>query len=165
VQTFRYAVLLFPGFPMMAFSALVEPLRAANLLLGETRFSWAAVGLTHDPVAASNGFTITPDHAVSDAPVVDRVVLCSGGDAERITSKGASQWLRRNVRAGAQIGAVADAAFFLAREGLLDGYPRVAASCFDTGHGEACMQPANGPRSRAAEAARLEVTIVSTAIP
>jgi transcriptional regulator GlxA family with amidase domain len=28
----HFAVLLFPGFPMMAFSSVVEPLRAANAL-------------------------------------------------------------------------------------------------------------------------------------
>jgi len=118
----RHAVLMFPGFPMMAFSSAVEPLRAANLLSGEKLYTWTGIGLTRDPIPASNGFLITPDHAVSDAPEADRVILCSGGDADRIESTAAVRWLRRNLRAGAQIGAIADASFYLARQGFLDGY-------------------------------------------
>ena len=35
-ETITYAVMIFPGFPVMAFSAVIEPLRAANLLEGKT---------------------------------------------------------------------------------------------------------------------------------
>jgi transcriptional regulator GlxA family with amidase domain len=117
-----YAVMIFPGFPMMAFSAVVEPLRAANLLKGEICFTWAAVGLTDAPVPASNGFAITPDFSVEKAPVSHRVVLCTGGDAERLEVPEVGRWLRRCLHGGAEVGAVADGAFLLAREGLLSGY-------------------------------------------
>ncbi len=30
----RFAILVFPNFPMMAFSAVIEPMRAANTLAG-----------------------------------------------------------------------------------------------------------------------------------
>ena len=33
--TRSFAILIFPGFPMMAFSSVIEPLRAANKLSGE----------------------------------------------------------------------------------------------------------------------------------
>jgi transcriptional regulator GlxA family with amidase domain len=81
-----------------------------------------AVGPTDAPVRASNGFAITPDHAVESAPVPHRVVLCTGGDAERLDVPELGRWLRRCLHGGAELGAVADAAFLLAREGLLDGY-------------------------------------------
>ena len=121
-ETITYAVMIFPGFPMMAFSAVIEPLRAANLLEGKTCFRWMAVGLTEAPVQASNGFSITPDYKVDNAPVPHRVVLCTGGDAERLDLPEVGRWLRRCLHGGAELGAVADAAFLLARQGLLDGY-------------------------------------------
>lgn len=121
-RSVRFAILIFPGFPMMAFSSVVEPLRAANVLAGRDCYSWMTVGLTKDKLFASNGVGFEPNHAARDAPLVDRIVLCSGGDAEQIVADEALVWIRRNLRAGAEIGAVADAAFILARAGLLDGH-------------------------------------------
>jgi transcriptional regulator GlxA family with amidase domain len=118
----RFAVLAFPGLPLMAFSSIIEPLRAANILSGKPCYSWITVGLGDDKVFASNGVGIEPDYPVRNAPPVDRIVVCSGGDAEHVVADEAVVWIRRNLRAGAHIGAVADAAFFLARAGLLQGH-------------------------------------------
>lgn len=117
-----YGVLLFPNFPMMAFSALIEPLRAANLIAGRAIYRWGVVGLSGQPIMASNGYAITPSHLVADRPAADRIVVCSGGDADRIKAPAAIAWIRDRLRHGASLGAVADAAFFLAASGLLDGY-------------------------------------------
>ncbi|WP_137391621.1 GlxA family transcriptional regulator [Rhodoligotrophos defluvii] len=118
----RFAVLVFPGFPLMAFSSVIEPLRAANLLAGKPCYSWITVGPGDGKLFASNGVGIEPDHSARNAPLVDRIVVCSGGDADHVVADHATAWIRRNLRAGAHIGAVADAAFFLARHGLLDGH-------------------------------------------
>ncbi|MGH6861151.1 MAG: GlxA family transcriptional regulator [Phyllobacterium sp.] len=120
--TIRFAVLVFPGFPLMAFSSVIEPLRAANSLAGRPCYSWITVGLEGNSVLASNGVRIETDQAVATAPVVDRVVVCSGGDADHVVAEQALVWIRKSLRSGAHIGAVADAAFFLARAGLLDGH-------------------------------------------
>lgn len=118
----RYAVLVFPGFPLMAFSSVIEPLRAANILSGRPCYSWITVGSGSGKVVASNGVGIDPDYSVRDAPLVDRIVVCSGGNADLLVADEAVAWIRRSLRTGAHIGAVADAAFFLARAGLLDGH-------------------------------------------
>jgi transcriptional regulator GlxA family with amidase domain len=107
---------------MMAFSSVIEPLRAANILARRDCYRWITVGLSRQRVEASNGVAIAPDQSVHDAPAVDRIVVCSGGDADHLVAEEAVAWIRRNLRAGARIGAVADAAFFLVRAGLLDGH-------------------------------------------
>jgi transcriptional regulator GlxA family with amidase domain len=117
-----FAVLVFQGFPMMAFSSVIEPLRAANILARRQCYRWLTVGLSGERVQASNGVAIEPAHSVQDAPVVDRIVVCSGGDADHLVASHAVAWIRKNLRSGAHVGAVADAAFFLARAGLLDGH-------------------------------------------
>ena len=117
-----YGVLLFPNFPMMAFSALVEPLRAANIIAGHTLYDWLLVHRSTEAIPASNGFSLTPDSTFADHPEVDRIVVCSGGDADRLSAPEAIVWIRAMLRKGASLGAVADAAFVLARAGLLDGY-------------------------------------------
>lgn len=118
----RFGLLLFPNFPMMAFSSVIEPLRAANVISGRPCYSWSVVAPNAAPIMASSGYALQPDHAVADAPVLDRIVVCSGGDADRIRSPEALRWIRRSLRAGGALGAVADGAFFLAAAGLLDGY-------------------------------------------
>ena len=117
-----FAVLVFPEFPLMAFSSVIEPLRAANNLAHKPCYSWITVGLRDEKVFASNGVGIEPDYCVRIAPIVDRIVVCSGGDADHVVANEALVWIRKNLRAGTHIGAVADAAFFLARAGLLDGH-------------------------------------------
>ena len=66
------AVLIFPGFPMMAFSSIIEPLRASNVLSKWNCYSWVIVAADEGPVTASNGVTIAPDFPASSAPSVYR---------------------------------------------------------------------------------------------
>jgi len=117
----RFAVLLFEGFPMMAFSAILEPLRAANALGADPPYSWMTVS-TARSVTASNGIDLKADYTLDDDPAVDFVVVCSGGNADQLTAKQPIKWIRKNLRRGAHLGSVADGAFYLARAGLLDDY-------------------------------------------
>jgi transcriptional regulator GlxA family with amidase domain len=118
----RFAVLLFPGFPMMAFSSVIEPLRAANALGAAPAYGWNTVGLDNRSLTASNGITFRPDFSVAEDPPADFIVVCSGGNADQLTAKQPIKWIRKNLRRGANLGSVADGAFYLARHGLLDGY-------------------------------------------
>ena len=118
----RFAILLFQGFPMMAFSAVIEPLRAANALGAEPSYSWSIVTLDHKPITASNGISLNPDFSVGDDPAADFMVVCSGGNADQLTAQQPIKWIRKNLRRGAHLGSVADGAFYLARAGLLDDY-------------------------------------------
>src|SRR6188472_4249172 len=103
-----FAVLVFPGFPMMAFSSVIEPLRAANVLAKHQCCRWIIVGATEGQIEASNGVVIQPGFFVEDAPQVERIVVCSGGDADHVVADGAVGWIRKSLRKGADIGAVAD---------------------------------------------------------
>jgi transcriptional regulator GlxA family with amidase domain len=118
----RFAVLIFPGFPLMAFSAVIEPLRAANTISGAKLYEWRIVGPDEGVITASNGIDVTPHHAAAKAPAADYIVVCSGGDADRLTAQKPLSWIRKNLRLGAHLGSVADGAFYLARAGLLDDY-------------------------------------------
>jgi transcriptional regulator GlxA family with amidase domain len=118
----RFAVLIFPSFPLMAFSAVVEPLRAANTIASRQLYTCSIVGPDEGAVVASNGIAVTPHFSAVNAPIADYIVVCSGGDADRLTAKKPLSWIRRNLRMGANIGSVADGAFYLARAGLLDDY-------------------------------------------
>lgn len=121
-MTRRFAILIFPDFPMMAFSAVIEPLRAANTLSGEALYEWSIVGGERGVIRASSGIAVTPDFSAHNAPSADYIVVCSGGDADRLQALQPLNWIRKNLRNGANIGSVADGAFYLGRAGLLDGF-------------------------------------------
>lgn len=116
----RFAVLAFPSFPMMAFSAVIEPLRAANAIAERPLYEWMVVAGAERRIVASNGIAIEADFGIEEAPAADYIVVCSGGDADRLTARAPLNWIRRNLRRGGSIGSVADGAFYLARAGLLD---------------------------------------------
>lgn len=107
---------------MMAFSAVIEPLRAANALAERRLYDWIVVAPDAGDVAASNGISVSPDYTAANAPAADYIVVCSGGDAERLTARRPITWIRRSLRKGGHVGSVADGAFYLAKAGLLDGY-------------------------------------------
>jgi transcriptional regulator GlxA family with amidase domain len=56
-----FALLIFAGFPMMAFSSVIEPLRAANVLARRECYRWIIVGAAGKTIEASNGVVIKPE--------------------------------------------------------------------------------------------------------
>lgn len=121
-RTIRWGILILPSFPMLSYSAVVEPLRAANTVTGQTLYEWVTVSATGRISKASSGLGVIADYVAENAPPVDRIVVVSGVDAHEFVSNTALGWIRRELRRGAAVGAVSDGAFFLARAGLLDGY-------------------------------------------
>lgn len=117
-----YGIYVVPGFAMMAFTAVLEPLRAANLLSGRTLYEWHLVSRDGGFVAPSTGLKMVADHSVDSPLRYDRIVVCTGGSAHRFNDANTLAWLRRAARSGSELGAVADGSFVLARAGLLDGY-------------------------------------------
>ena len=117
-----FAFLLLPRFAMLAFTAAVEPLRAANLLSGRTLYRWRALTADGKPMASSNGLEVNAQGDVEDEEAFDSVVVCGGLDAHLYKDKGAFAWLRRQARQGARVGAISDGTHVLAATGLLDGH-------------------------------------------
>jgi transcriptional regulator GlxA family with amidase domain len=113
---------LLPKFAMLAFTAAVEPLRAANLLSGRTLYRWRVY--THDgqPMASSNGIEVKAQASVEADEALDSAVICGGLDAHLFKDKAVFNWLRRQARQGARIGALSDGTHLLAAAGLLDDY-------------------------------------------
>ncbi|MFQ5773748.1 MAG: GlxA family transcriptional regulator [Kiloniellaceae bacterium] len=119
-QTFGF--LLVPKFAMLAFTAAVEPLRAANLLSGRRLYDWRVITRDGRPVASSNRIQLVADRSIETAGRLGNVLVCSGLDAHLFDDKAVFAWLRRMAREGARVGALSDGSYILARAGLLDGY-------------------------------------------
>ena len=115
-----YGFFLVPRFAMMAFTAALEPLRAANLLSGRTLYDWRIVSRDGEAIASSNGAELAAQASVEAAEGLDNLVVCSGLDAHLFDDRKVFAWLRRAAKRGARLGALSDGAFILARAGLLE---------------------------------------------
>ncbi|WP_240035731.1 GlxA family transcriptional regulator [Hwanghaeella grinnelliae] len=118
----RIGLFLVPNFSMIAFTCVVEPMRLANWLSGETLFEWYTISRDGQPVVASNGLSVTADTAMHDITRPANVMVCSGMDAHLYHDAPTFAWLRRWAREGGHVGAICTGAHVLARAGLLGGY-------------------------------------------
>jgi transcriptional regulator GlxA family with amidase domain len=111
---------LVPDFPMMAFAAAIEPLRAANRLSGEKLFAWQLFSRHGDPVRASNGIDVAVASSIRGDAALDLLLVCAGTADAGAHDKPLAQWLRGLLRRGASVGGISLGAYALAHAGLLD---------------------------------------------
>lgn len=121
-----FVFFLVPDFTMIAFATALEPLRAANRMLGYKAYEWRLSSLDGQPVHASNFVQCAVDTSLEterrkmsgpDRPSM--VVVCSGIDVESYSNKSVHAWLREEYNRGVAIGGLCTGAHILASAGLL----------------------------------------------
>lgn len=119
----RFTFLLLDRFTMMPFAAAIEPLRLANRVADTTLFEWRQIGPQGQIATCSNGARIVLDGGLESETAGSRdevVIVCGGTDIAREATKPVLNWLRKQARTGATMGAVCTGAWILADAGLLD---------------------------------------------
>lgn len=115
-------LLLADDFPMLSYAAVVEPLRAANLLSARELYVWRTYAPTSAPVTASNGASLIADHKVGDPRRLDILLTVLGGNPATFEDRDSLAWLRQLARRGVVLGGVSGGPYALARAGLLQGH-------------------------------------------
>jgi transcriptional regulator GlxA family with amidase domain len=118
----RYGFLLIPNYSMIAFASAIEPLRMANRLSGRELYQWRTATMDGEPIAASNGLSLTPDGTADGTLPSDIVFVCGGVDIDKAVDRRLLQWLKRAAHRHTSLGALCTGTYLLARAGLLDGY-------------------------------------------
>lgn len=118
-RPFSIQFLLIDGFSMMSLSSAIEPLRAANRLLGQQRYEWALVGKGAGQFSASNGIALQVPLAIADAPPCDLTVVLASLSIEDYDDAAVFAWLRSLKRRGRMLGAISGGALILARAGVV----------------------------------------------
>ena len=115
-------LLLVPGFALMSYASVVEPLRAANLLAGKELYRW--IHITPGPaiVTASCGATVPCPVKAGDPVKLDLLLVCAGGNPTAFRDRTTLQWLKTQAARGLRIGGVSGGPVILARAGIMDGY-------------------------------------------
>jgi AraC family transcriptional regulator, glycine betaine-responsive activator len=118
---FRLGFLMFPGFPMACLTSAIEPLRAANEIMGRTEFVWRLVSETRLPVRSSAEVRFEPDVTLAEAEGLDQLYLLAPPTAEFADPRHSPARLRWLDRTGLTLGAFSGGIFPLARAGLMEG--------------------------------------------
>lgn len=121
LMTQHIGLLLLPGFPLMSYAAVVEPMRAANLLSGSQLFRWTNMGATAT-VTSSSGLVAQCERIERALPRFHLLFVVTGGNPARFDHKPTFAWLRRMAKTGTRLGGVSGGPFVLARAGLMDGH-------------------------------------------
>jgi transcriptional regulator GlxA family with amidase domain len=119
-------ILLWPGFPLMSLTGIVEPLRHAGDFADNSRpvhCRWSVLGDPGSVTTASCGLRVQPDLAYANPTDFDYVVVI-GGLLGQLASAPARHrhYLRVAAAAGVPIVGVCTGVFVLAQEGLLAGH-------------------------------------------
>lgn len=123
VQTREFAFLTLPNFTLLAFSALIDPLRIANQLTQRPLYRWRVVSIDGGSTCSSAGIRVEADQGLDPVAKDTTIVVCSGTDATDAADRRVLHWLRGHARHGGSLGAVCTGAYTLAKAGLLGEDP------------------------------------------
>ncbi|MBT56420.1 MAG: AraC family transcriptional regulator [Mameliella sp.] len=115
-------LILFPGFPMLAYVLAREVLLLANECAGQHLFSFQTRTVTGTHVAAADGTAVAGDQPDwHGAQGFDLVLLCAGNDPLNALPMGLRAFLNRAEATGATLGGLDGGAVILAKLGFLAG--------------------------------------------
>lgn len=120
-ETLKIGVLPVPGFAMMSFAALTEPMRAANLLANRDLYKTITYGVSDEPIQSSGAGMVMPQAQVGADHDLDYLFVVAGGDPTRYDDRHVMHWLSRLARQGVRLGGVSGGPIILARAGLMAG--------------------------------------------
>lgn len=123
--------LLFPGFPMSCLTSMIEPLRAANEIAQQERFSWQLISESGERVMSSACVVFEPDHSLEDIGGIDVLFLLSSPMAQFENRRSGPAKLRRLDRAGCTMGGISGGVFPLVKAGLMQGHRCSVHWCYE----------------------------------
>lgn len=126
-----WGFLLFPGFPMACLTSAIEPLRAANEIVGRPEFSWSLIGEDGGPVRSSAQVRFDTDTTLARVADLDAVVCLSPPDGRFADPRRSNAALRLLARRGVTLGAFSGGVFPLMRAGAMGGHRPSVHWCYD----------------------------------
>ncbi len=117
----RLGFLMFPGFPMACLTSAIEPLRAANEIVGRKVFTWKLVAESLAPVRSSADVRFEPDVSLAECDDLHQLYIIAPPSGKFNDNRRGSARLRWLDRTGVVLGAFSGGIFPLSRAGLMEG--------------------------------------------
>lgn len=127
----RVGFLIFPGFPMACLTSMIEPLRAANEIAGQERFSWTLLSEGGVKVTSSAHVVFEPNSALAEVADFDVLFLLSRPNSDFADPRQTPAKLRQLARHGCILGGVSGGVFPLVRAGLMAGHRCSVHWCYE----------------------------------
>lgn len=113
--------LVFPGASIMCVASAVDPLRAANRVLGRPAFAWTMASADGRPAETTCGLPVAVDGAFDPDARRDAVVVIGGFGMRLAAAPALIAALRKAARSARALGGVEAGSWLLGRAGLLEG--------------------------------------------
>ncbi|GGA76576.1 glutamine amidotransferase [Neiella marina] len=120
----KVAIYLYEQAEVMDFAGPFEVFSTASRMLSQLRTEQALevflVSERVEPIAARNGFLVTPHHDFASAPDIDVLIVPGGVHQYQMKQQSTLQWIQQVAPNCRIIASVCTGAFLLAAAGLLD---------------------------------------------
>lgn len=120
--TKTFGFLLVPNFTTIGFASAVETLRMANLAAHRPLYRTLQIAADLEPVRASNGMRVVPDHGIEAVPHLDALFVVGSNPIPAKCDRRLLDWLRKLARQGVPLGGICTGSHLLASAGLLKDY-------------------------------------------
>ncbi|NOX40931.1 MAG: GlxA family transcriptional regulator [Alphaproteobacteria bacterium] len=117
----RVGVLPLPGFALMSYACVVEPLRAANLLGEKTLYEIVNISTDTSAPRSSGAALITAQAHIGDTLHLDDLFVIAGGHPETFADKNVLGWIAQMARKVTLLGGVSAGPVILAKAGVMAG--------------------------------------------
>ena len=121
-STMRIGILLIDGFALMSYSAIVEPMRAANLLKRHALFSIRHIAVYESRVRSSCGAEVKVSTYVGENVDFDMVFVVAAGSPANFQDAQTFSWLQLLARRGVTLAGVSGGPVILVAAGVMDSY-------------------------------------------
>ena len=91
----RFVFLTLPNYSLIALSSAVEALRMANRVAEQDVYEWTLASMDGQPVAASNGLSMSPTVHIDHIGPANIVFVCGGVNVEQTVTPDLIAVLRR----------------------------------------------------------------------
>lgn len=119
--SYRLSFLLLPDYSMASLQAVIEPLRLANKITGQSLYNWKLLSPDRKDVAASNGLVISAEDYQHSKP--DNLFICGGAQPWQYHNPALQLWLRMLYKQNTVFGGIDTGSYLLAEAKLLSKGP------------------------------------------
>lgn len=113
-------ILVLPEASLMSLAATLDPLRAANRVMGAECYRWQVVSVDGKPVATSSGLPVQVDGPFRPQQACDLLIVVAAFNVARHVAPAVLAAVRQGARRARLVGGIEAGSWVLARAGLLD---------------------------------------------
>ena len=117
----RIGLMLIDGFALMSYSAVIEPIRAANLLAERPLYHIRHIAEYGSRAISSSGATISATAYAGEHVDFDILFIIAGGDPAKYQDERVFQWLRHMTKRGVILAGISGGPVILAAAGVMEG--------------------------------------------